>query len=141
MEIQQVQALVLDIYTDEVLNLCYLKVLTRKKYESLKLPTSWHKYKFNYLIRPNYLLDLEIIKTRKNWIIKDILGFEPFLEPKIYQDFLKLRQIQKILISYLYEGQEVEIFDWLKNFLFTTSFRKLNLLHFENELKQKLGFA
>lgn len=141
MEIRQTKGWILDIYNDEILGLCYLKVLTEQRFESLKLPTSWQKYKLAHLIRPDYFLDLELVKTRKNWVLKQILGYQVLFSLVSYKDFLKIRDLQKILLNYLYEGQEVSILSWLESFFSQTTLEHLPLDLFEKKLKQQLGFA
>ena len=90
MEIRQVKGIFVNIFTDTILNLSYGKILTEKRVESLKFPTNLDNYKYKHLIQPHFLLHVEIIKTRKNWIVKSILGHEELSQPKTYDDYVKL---------------------------------------------------
>jgi len=65
MQIRNFLAIVLSHYTDEISHLSYIKVLNENKVETLKLPTSITNYRYQHLLRPNFLLEVEVVKTKK----------------------------------------------------------------------------
>ena len=132
--------LILKIYNDETANFCYLKVLTRTTCETIRLNQSIGKNKSVYMLQPFYLLEVELIKTSKNWILNDVSNYHPLIKPNGYSDYEKIINLQKLLSSRLEQGQEVEIIDFVINYLKMHSIVDIELEKFDNELLAKLGF-
>jgi len=141
MEIRTFWAIPLLTYSDSLLKLSYLKVLTKNKFETLKLPTNLANYRYQHLVSPNYLLNIEVIKTRKNWILKNILEVRTLSKPDTYSDFLKLTELTKILCESFQEDQEVDLLEFVTRYLLEVSLKEANLADFEKEVMIKLGFA
>jgi hypothetical protein len=138
MEIRQVKGIFVKVFTDSVLNLSYGKILTEKRVESLRFPASLDNYKYKHLIQPHYLLHVEIIKTRKNWIVKSILGHEELYKPETYDDYVKLSEISKILSDNVIDEQDTNILYFIVTF-FKNS-KVLNVNDFDKLLQKNLGF-
>jgi hypothetical protein len=138
MEIRQVKGIFVHIFTDTVLNLSYGKILTEKRVESLKFPTNIENYKYKHLIQPHYLLHIEIVKTRKNWIVKSVLGHEELYKPETYDDYVKLSEISKILSGNVIDEQDTNILYFIVTF-FKNS-KVLNVSNFDKLLQKNLGF-
>jgi hypothetical protein len=141
MELRNVQAIVLSQHTDELMNVSYLKILTLEHIESVKLPTAVKNYRLQHLLRPNYLLELELIRTKKNWIVKGILDHEEFCPLDNYTEYLKFAEIVALINKYSHDGQEVKILDLLVNTFRRANIQNLDLVSFESRLLQRLGFA
>lgn len=138
MEIRQVKGIFVNIFTDSVLNLSYGKILTEKKVESLRFPTALDNYKYKHLIQPHYLLHVEIIKTRKNWIVKSVLGHEELYKPETYDDYVKLSEISKILSDNVIDEQDTNILYFIITFF--KNAKVLNVSDFDKLLQKNLGF-
>lgn len=139
MEVRCIHGLPLKIYTDSAAGFSYLTFLSSDKVESIRLPVEISLFKQNYLLSPNYMLDLELIKTKKNWVLKDILSSNLILDLKSWNDYLKHSEQTSILLEFLRQEQEVDILPWLKNFW--TDQNHKTLQEFRKELEVKLGFA
>jgi len=140
MQIRNFLAIVLSHYTDEISHLSYIKVLNESKVETLKLPTSITNYRYQHLLRPNFLLEMEVVKTKKNWILTGILSYQPFCYPKSYHDYLKLAAIINLLNQFCHEEQPVKILHWLTKELDLSNLEAVDLNLFESELLKQLGF-
>lgn len=138
MEIRQVKGIFVSVFTDSILNLSYGKILTEKRVESLRFPAALDSYKYKYLIQPHYLLYVEIIKTRKNWIVKSILGHEELYKPETYDDYVKLSEISKILSDNVIDEQTTNILYFVVTFL--KNAKQLNVSDFDRLLQKNLGF-
>jgi hypothetical protein len=139
MEIRQIQGLTLKIYTDTMAGFSYLTFLSNERLEKIRLPVEFSKFKQNYLLTSNYLLDIEIIKTKKNWVLKDIFKSQEILRLQAWSDFLKHSEQTNILLEFLREEQEVDILPWLKQFWSQKA--ELDSIIFKKELEIRLGFA
>jgi hypothetical protein len=138
MEIRQVKGIFVNVFTDSVLNLSYGKILTEKRVESLRFPSAVDNYKYKHLIQPHYLLHIEIVKTKKNWIVKSILGYEELYKPQTYDDFVKLSEICKILSKNIIDEQSTNILYFVVTFF--KNAKQLNVGDFDRLLQKNLGF-
>lgn len=140
MEFRTEKGFVIDTYTDEVMGVTWVKFLNQKTLESLKLPQIITKYKHANIIKYPNILIVELIKTRKNWILKDIVTYTKLTDLDKYTDFVKYSEILRLIKKYVYTDQEVEIIDFLTDF-FTKDFNVRTIEEFESKLLNKLGFS
>jgi len=140
MQVRNLVAIFLGHYTDEISHLSYIKVLTEKKIETLKLPTSLTNYRYQHLLKPDLLLEVEVVKTKKNWILTGILSYQPYCYPKTYHDHLKLAAIISLINQFCHEGQPTGILDWLTKKFDLSNLEAVDLYIFESELLKQLGF-
>ncbi len=138
MEIKNIWFLPLKVYSDEVLRVSYLKILTRDKFETIKLPTSLENYKFSYNLTPQNLLFGELIKTRKNWILKNILETKNLVELENFEAYLKLSEMVKIILKYFQDDLEADILDNTISML--SENKHFDTTNFEEFLEKKMGF-
>ena len=138
MEIRQVKGIFVHIFTDTVLNLSYGKILTEKRVESLKFPSNIENYKYKYLIQPHYLLHIEIVKTKKNWIVKSVLGHEELYKPETYDDYVKLSEISKLLSKNVIDEENTNVLYFLVAYL--KNVKHINVEDFNKLLQKNLGF-
>jgi hypothetical protein len=138
MEIRQVKGIIVSIFTDTVLNLSYCKILTEKRVESLRFPTSLDNYKHKHLIQPHYLLHLEIVKTKKNWIVKSVLGHEELYKPHTFDDYMKLSEVSKILSKNVIDEQSTNILYFMVAYF--KNIIDINISDFDRLLQKNLGF-
>jgi hypothetical protein len=128
-------------YTDEILKITFIKLITQENCVEIKLPTNIENYKYSYLINPCNLLTCELIKTKKNWILKQIIETQTLCKPQNFAEFMQISEIQKKLKERLWEGQEIEILDFIKNFFLDKNWADLGVQNFERALDKRLGFA
>ena len=141
MEKRIITCLPLSKTNDEVFKITYLTLLTENSVESIKLPTNFDNYKYSHMIRPDYLLQVEIIKTRKNWILKNILKYEKIQDTCSYNDFLKQSEMVKIILKNTYQDQETNILPFVVETFQQKALNLINLKNFEQQLSANLGFA
>lgn len=140
MEIKEITGIPLQIFTDEIFNVSYLRFLTTEKLKVIKLPTNIQNYKLRHLINSNHLLDVELVKTKKNWILKSINSHKKLCQLEEYNDYLKHSEITNLLIKYIKEEQHVDILEFLIH-SFENKFESHTLAEFESLILSKLGFA
>ena len=143
MEIRQISGIFIDTYHDSILGLSYGKILTESTLESIRFPTLLDNYKYKYLIEPNQLLQLEVIKTKKNWILRSINHSQVVYQPKDYQDFLVFCEAIKFLKSNIMEQQSTSALSCITSYFESVNINnsKINLLAFEKIISQSLGFV
>lgn len=139
MQTREESILVLGHYTDEIFKITYLRSLTRTHYESFKLSGTFENHKLSHLLNPNYLIQAELVKTKKNWILKNILHFQRISHPLTYGDFLRQSELVKIICKHLHEDQETNIMPWVIQTL-SQNPSDLDIGQCEQELLKHLGF-
>jgi hypothetical protein len=139
MEIQQITGTFVEIFTDSVLGISYGKFFTFDTVISIKLPTQIDSYKYRHLLQANFLLEIEIVKTKKNWIIKNILNSKIIYEPASYNEYLLFAECIKLVRQNIREGQMTASLLSLIDYWSTC--KGINLVDFDLILKKSLGFA
>jgi hypothetical protein len=135
-EIRKVVAIVLKKYSDEILGIAYIKLLTHETIEWVRVQTTLDKYKYNGLLEARYILEIELVKTKKNWILKTILSDYVWYETTCYADYLKFARFLEIIENHTTEGQELELLTLLSS----NDWKDIGPVEFENMLVKKLGF-
>lgn len=138
MELREIKGIVLRTYSDELFKFTYIKFLTDSTLENIKIPTQIDNFKLNHVLSPNFLLEIEIVKTRKNWILKNILEYTRICDPKRYIDFIKQSEMAKLTLANIEEEQEVEILDFVIESI--KNIESLDLKDYEKKLLTRLGF-
>jgi hypothetical protein len=138
MEFREIKGIVLRTYSDELFKFTYIKFLTESTLESIKIPTQIDSFKMNHVLNPNFLLHIEVVKTRKNWILKNILEYTRISDPKRYIDFIKQSELAKLTLAYLQEEQEANILELVIESV--QNIETLNLKEYEKKLLTRLGF-
>jgi hypothetical protein len=138
MELREIKGIVLRTYSDELFKFTYIKFLSDSTLKSIKIPTQIDNFKLSHVLNPNFLLYIEIIKTRKNWILKNIIEYTRISEPKKYIDFIKQSELAKITLANLQEEQEANILDLVVESV--QSIEILDLKEYEKKLLTRLGF-
>lgn len=133
--------MVLSIYQDEMAKIIYLKILTESTVESVKIPISKEKTSFWHLLEFRNLLTGNLIKTRKNWILKEISNFSPFIFPKKYIEYENTAKIQQICNKLLKDGVETNILPFLISQIGLLDLNIPNFNNFQHQLLAYLGFA
>ncbi len=126
MEIRTIKGVFIETFHDSILGISYGKILTNDTLESVKFPTNLENYKYKYVIQPNFLVEVELVKTRKNWIVKTILNYKTFFEPQDYGDYLNLSEIIKILQKNIMEEQKTNALEFLLSYF---EYQKINQEH------------
>jgi hypothetical protein len=138
MELREIKGIVLRSYSDELFKFTYIKFLTDSTLENIKIPTQIENFKLNHVLNPNFLLHLEVVKTRKNWILKNILEYTRISDPKRYKDFIKQSELAKLTLANLQEEQEANILALVIESV--QNIESLDLKEYEKSLLVCLGF-
>ena len=142
MEIRSnVKFIVLSIYQDELAKICYLKILTENAVESVKIPAAKEKNVFWHLLEFRNLLTGNFVKTRKNWILKEIVNFTTFILPKSYLEYENVAKMQIICNKLLKDGVDTKILPFLLTESAMFELEKADFYNFEHKLLAFLGFA
>lgn len=139
MELREIQAIPITLYSDDIFKTSWLKVLTADSYFSIKLPTYYTGYRHTHLLNSTYHLEIEIIKTRKNWILKNINSINKTVSCQKYTDHIKLAALTKSLTKFIKEDQQLFIKDYIIAQI--KNIETFNKTIFEAELLSKLGFS
>jgi hypothetical protein len=139
MEQRLISGIPLSIFTDELMNISFVRVLTKDSVESYKIPTHIDNYKYKHFLNPLFFLEVEIIKTRKNWIFKHIHNYKNLRKIKTYEEALNQSEVVKMILKYVQEDQETNILDFVLDF-FQNGDLVEGIVDFEVQLLEKLGF-
>lgn len=140
MEYLETKIICLKVSADKIMNTSFVLALSKNEVISIKLPTNIENYKLANLISPAFLLEVDLVKTKKNWVLRNILGYEQIIEVKDYKTLINLSNLVKITTKFLQEGESVQILDFVKNALAGAG-KNIDLMEFEAELMVKLGFT
>jgi len=140
METKKFTGIVLQVHTDAISKVSYIKVLTQDCVESYKLPTDKENYKFGYLLSPKKIITGELIKTRKNWVLTTVLETRDLWQPQTFADYIRLTESIGYLSGTLKEGEVTDIFSKVEEY-FNCLKETLNPKEFEQFLMKNLGFA
>jgi hypothetical protein len=139
-EYKETTILCLRTSADKIMNTTFVTVLGPDSLFSIKLPTNLDKYRYANQISPLYLLDVELVKTKTNWVLKGIVRFELLAEPRDYAAVMAVSQIVKTLLQYVREDQETDVLAFVAGYI-RTGLDVFDGVEFEARLLEKLGFA
>ena len=144
MQIRTIKGVFIETFHDSVLGVSYGKILTDDTLESVKFPTNLENYKYKYVIQPNFVVELELVKTRKNWIVKTILDHKAFFSPQNYTDYVNLSEIIKSLQNNILEEQKTNALEFVLSYFEyhrakNTNFN-INPIEFEKLLQKLMGY-
>jgi hypothetical protein len=105
MEFREDIAIPLRVWQDELMGVSFIDVLGKEEIYSVKLPSTIEKYKLGHLINPMYLLDIELVKTRKNWVLKHVTVRKQLTHPHTYEEHTKLAEMIKTIVKLSYTDQ------------------------------------
>jgi hypothetical protein len=109
MQIRQIKFLTLKIFEDRISNNYFVKIITQDTCEVIKInQKSNHSVLINQL-QPHHILDAEVIKTRKNWILNEIHEVKKLFNPKKYKDYETISWMQRFLNQVVFEEMEIDI--------------------------------
>jgi hypothetical protein len=140
MENKSLRGIPLKIITEEIMKVSYVKILTDEGVETFKIPTHVQNYRLRHLLNPNFIISFEVVKTRKNWILKHIHNYQDIFQKAKYnyQDYLTISEIAKIILIYSKEDQKTGLLRFIENYLETKD--NIDLLNFEVLVLEFLGF-
>jgi hypothetical protein len=141
MEHLEAKGLVLGVFKDTVDGYGYLWFLSEFNFFSIKVSGDPDRSPFKHLFNPNYYLSLDLIKTRKNWILKDVYQSFKLHNGGSYQAFSYQAEVAHLLIKYLHADQEVSVLPFVLKTLQMEQPESFQLKQFEYELLKRLGFA
>jgi hypothetical protein len=139
MEFKEDSVIPLRVWQDEMMGVSFVDVLGTTDIYSIKIPSTIDKYKHGHLINPMYLLDIELVKTRKNWVLKNISVREQLAHPHSYEEHIKLAEMIKTLIKLSYTDQVSDLQQLVIRFL-TAPLNSISLSDFEAAILDTEGF-
>lgn len=140
MEIREVQGLPIGFYHDSIIGFTYCRFLTFEGVESIKMTRGLEKLSYGHLMRPDYLVTLELKKTRKNWIVSDVLNYIPIHQQTDYSEISKYSQMIHLLQKHTRVGQEIDLLSWF-TVQVNYGIHQVNMRDFEVRLLHSLGFG
>ena len=138
MEIRRIKGIFINYYHDSVLSLTYGKILTEKSLESVRFPTLLENYKHKHMVEPNCFVEIEIVKTRKNWIVKEIISSKSIYSPCDFQDYMNMCEVIKLTRESIIDEQRTNFLGHFVNYFKNTS--KIEVRQFDNLLQTEMGF-
>jgi len=141
METRTIIGLPIWIFTDSIMKISFVNILTSTHIEVVKIAKHIDEYKHADLLKGVHIIEIDIIKTKKNWILKDIVQTQKLFQLQKYDDFMKHRDIMHMLKAYTTQEQEVTVLPFLIQKIAHHPLSSLNMKDFESELLGKLGFA
>lgn len=138
MELKEDTVIVLRVWQDHMMETSFLDVLGTRQIYSVKLPSTIDKYKFGHLINPEYLLDIELIKTRKNWILKNVSIKERLARLTTYEEHVKLSEMIKLVQKFTSTEQDTYLQSAIIPFLRDVAMT--DMTEFEAAVLSEAGF-
>ena len=131
---------------DLLINACFCTILAQNQYLEIKLATKFEDSRFRNWLHFGNLLEFELKKTRKHWILVGLeLKYRLEVESWPYFRFETLAEMDKILTKHLHLDQDCTILKLVYQKLYVLS--KLDsikvkafLEKFEQDLMQEMGF-
>ena len=139
MEQRIIKSLILKNYTDQVQKYTFLKVLTEETVEIVKLSTSLESKSKN-IFSPSGVYTMELVKTRKNWIVKSILKSEKLCIPQNFIDFLLLAELIKLIEESLKVEESTTCLSFILEYFQNNPIENCNLQGFNKNLQTYLGY-
>ena len=141
MEFRSITGLVLETSIDEVWNITFAKVLTEEGLETLKIPSLLKDFKYGHLMKPNNLMQIEIVKTKKNWIIKNINRTYAWCQPNTFNDYLKLTNLLGFLSKSIKVGEKTNCLKFIINYFTDKDLSEVNTDHFQVSFLTFMGYG
>jgi hypothetical protein len=139
MEFKEDTVIALRVWQDELMGVSFIDVLGKEELYSIKLPSTIDKYKLGHLINPTFLLDIELVKTRKNWVLKQVSIHEQLAKPTTYDEHMILSEMIKTLARLSYSDQTTSIQGLVIQF-FKGALTGMQLSRFEAAVLDHEGF-
>jgi hypothetical protein len=137
-EIRYEEFLPLSVYQDKLASIFYVKILSPEKCYTIKIGRDTST-QIPQIIHPFVISKVELIKTAKNWILKEVINQKRLIEPITFEEYDKLARAQIILNSLIKENQTTNLYHKILSFLQRN--KDFNLIDFENYALINLGFA
>lgn len=141
MEFRTITGLLLETSVDEVWNITFAKVLTEDGLETLKIPSLLKNFKHGHTMKPNNLIQIEVIKSKKNWIIKDINRSFTWCHPVTFSDFIKLTNLLGFLSKSIKIGEKTECLKFILNYFYSRDIAEIDTDHFQISFLTYMGYG
>jgi hypothetical protein len=139
MQVRQEQIMILKVYRDELAGIAYLKVLSSQGCESIRISKTLMRSVNTYL-QPHYLLNVELIKTLKNWVLSSVTSYKTLFACSTYKHFESASKIQKILSSITSDGEQNDLLFYLQKELPKVDIENFDPVKFEAFVLARSGF-
>ena len=145
---KQITGFILKIRENLIINSAFAQILTPQTLIEVKLPTKVENYRYRSVLNFGNLLALDLVKTRKHWIVTHIECKSKLdLAKWNYAKFEVLTQMNQFLIQNLHLDQDCAILETVQEFLeiLDKADSKTDLvpftLSFQDFVQVRLGFA
>lgn len=139
MEVREITGLFVSVFSDDMMPCSYVRILTHHTLETVKLSARFRESKFAHYLSPYNILQVELIKTRKNWIVRDIVLIDRIVDSPSFNHILKHSQMLKLLSDNVTEGQEVSILNWFVSQIKGAN-AEIGMDEFQKDLHHQLNF-
>lgn len=139
MEVREIKGIFVSVFSDDLMPFSYIRILTDSTVETVKLSARFSDSKFRHYFSPYNILSMEVVKTRKNWIVRDISVVECIMSNPSFDHILKHSQMLKLVSENVTEGQEISILDWFISQIKGAG-AEISMDNFKKDLHQKLNF-
>ena len=137
-EIRRIKGVFINYYHDYVIGLTYGKILTDESLESVRFPSLLENYKHKHLVEPNCIVEIELVRTRKNWIVKEIITSRPIYSPCDFQDYLSMCEVIKLTRDNIIDEQRTDFLIYFVDYF--KDLKKIEVRRFDNLLQTQMGF-
>lgn len=139
MEVKELVGVFVSAFSDDIMGLAFIKILTFTHVEVVKVPSRLVDSKFYHYFTPYKLLSIEVVKTRKHWIVRDVSVIQTIVSDPSFDMIIRHTQMLKSLSERIIEGQEIDVLDWFLSEIKGQK-RGISTEEFDKELEYKLSF-
>ena len=141
MQKKEDRGIITKIFTDKIGSYGYLSFLGQDAFYSIKISGDPARSRFKHLFNPNYIVTVDLIKTKKNWILKDVYASEKLHTKGLYKAYTLQAEIAHTINTYVKSDQELHIADFVAETLTLPDPNSFDINRFEYDLLQLTGFA
>jgi len=141
MQKKEDRGIITKIFTDKVGSFGYLSFLGQDSFYSIKVSGDPTRSPFKHLFNPNYLITVDLIKTKKNWILKDVYHSEKLHTAGKYKAYTQQAEIAHLINTYIKRDQETHLIEFIAETLRLPDPDSFDIQRFEYNLLQLSGFA
>ncbi len=147
-QVKQIRGYILKIREDLIINSAFAQILTDQTLIEVKLPTKVENYRYRSVLNFGNLLALDLVKTRKHWIVTHIeCHHKPDFSRWNYSKFENLSLMNQFLVDNLHLDQDCSILECVHSYILVLEQTSLDgdinhlMLSFQDRIQAQLGFS
>ena len=141
MEFRTITALILETSLDNIWNITFIKVLTEDGVETLKIPSLIKDFKYGHLMVPNNLIQVEVVKSKKNWIVREINRSYTWCKLEAFSDYIKITKIIEFISKSIKVGETSNGLKFIVDYFSKNSLKDFNSDHFQVNFLTYMGYG